>query len=322
MNRLFHFTLPSFQMPSIAILSLAFLATSCRSMETRRSPAADTPIAQSPSPSNGCAAGSRLEDLNSGGQMRKYRIHVPAGYRADQPAALVLGFHGNGSTADTFEGYSGFSAVADREGFIAVYPQGAGEIPTWEIDAVTNNHDVQFVRDLIALLETRCSIDPARIYATGHSRGGGMANRLACDLSDRISAIGPVSGFYPPEGGCDPARGVAIIAFHGDSDPVVPYNGIGNQNAPPAAYFSFGIPIPQWASAWGARNGCASGPSSILDETYLTGQAWSGCRDGADVVLYTIPGGGHGWPGGFTASAGVLSATQMIWDFFEAHPEG
>jgi len=233
---------------------------------------------------------------------------------------MVLGFHGNGSRAGVFAEYSGFPAVADREGFILVYPQGIGEFPTWEINSVTNNADVEFIRDLLDALQTRCNIDPARIYAAGHSRGGGMANRLGCDLSERIAAIEPVSGTYPMEDRCIPARPVSVIAFHGDADPVVSYSGIKNQNGPPEAYFAFGIPILQWASAWSARNGCGNEPVSVLEEDYLTGLAWSGCRGGADVVFYTIPGGGHGWPGGSESEAGGFNTAQMIWDFFEAHP--
>jgi polyhydroxybutyrate depolymerase len=300
------------------LLLACFLVSGCRSAEVAQ-PSKDQ---LSASESASCVAGDHLDEIDVGGQLRPYRMHIPSTIRKDKSAALVLGFHGNGGTADVFETYSGFSIAADREGFIAVYPQGAGQIPTWEVDAVANNQDVQFMRALIERVETQCAVDPSRIYATGHSRGGGMANRLACDLSDRIAAIGPVSGFYPPEGGCEPVRGVAIIAFHGNADPVVPYNGIGNQNIPPGAYFAFGIPITQWASAWAARNACGPVPASILNEDYLTGQAWSGCRNGADVILYTIPGGGHGWPGGSESITSEFNTAQMIWDFFEAHPSG
>jgi len=323
MNRSFRFLIPLNIFQLVAIGSFVLLAAGCQSVANPQTPAEVVTAAGTPSLSIGCAAGSRLEKIDSGGQIREYQIHIPPTYRMDQPVALVLGFHGNGGTAGMFEEYSGLSALADREGFIMVYPQGMGEIPTWEINAVTDNRDVQFVHDLIAGVAARCAVDPDRIYATGHSRGGGMANRLACDLSDRIAAIGPVSGVYPPEtGDCVPPHPVAIIAFHGDADPVVPYNGIGNQNSPPGAYFTFGIPIPQWASAWASRNGCSSGPVSILDETRLAGSAWNGCRNDADVVLYTIPGGGHGWPGGEDSSSGGFNAAQMIWDFFAVHSAG
>jgi polyhydroxybutyrate depolymerase len=298
--------------PGWLAVALAFLIAGAG---CRRNPN-PLPTAAAPSPSVAveCAAGDRWGEINSGGGVRRYRMYIPAAYSPDRPAALLLGFHGNGGAADGFEEYSGIPALADQAGFIAVFPQGAGEIPTWEINPVTDNADVQFIRDLIADLSARCAIDPARIYATGHSRGGGMANRLACDLADQIAAIGPVSGAYPPEGGCFPARPVAVIAFHGSADPVIPYNGIGNQSGPPAAYFTFGIPIPQWASAWAARNGCTSEKVAILDEVYLFGEEWSNCSEDADVILYTIPDGGHGWPDGTT-----FTPARMMWEFFEKH---
>ena len=274
------------------------------------------------SASASCPAGDSNWKIESGGVIREYRIHVPPVATTDEFVAMVLGFHGNGGSADGFASYTGFMQVSDREGFIMVYPQGMGEFPTWEMNPVENNADVQFIRDLIADLEARCHVDPSRIYATGHSRGGGMANRLGCDLSDQIAAIGPVSGTYPLEDGCRIVRPVSVIAFHGNADPDVPYNGIKEQSGPPEAYFAFGIPILQWASAWATRDGCASGSATILNEAFLTGQAWSGCRGGADVVFYTIPGGGHGWPGGSESNAVDFNTAQMIWDFFEAHPRG
>lgn len=298
------------------LLLIGLLTSGCHSLHPAPASMDGIP-AENPA---GCPAGDQIGEITSGGIVREYRIHIPASSTGTGPRALVLGFHGNAGTAGMFEAYSGLSILADREGFIAVYPQGMGDIPTWEINAVALNLDVQFIRDLIAVLEVRCLVDPSRIYATGHSRGGGMANRLACDLFDRIAAIGPVSGTYPPEGGCNPEKPVAVVAFHGVSDPVVPYDGIGNQGGPPAAYFAIGIPIPQWASAWAVRNGCGSVPASIPHENSLTGQAWSGCRAGADVILYAIPGGGHGWPGGPNSAPGDFNTAQMIWDFFDAHP--
>ncbi|MGB7539643.1 MAG: PHB depolymerase family esterase [Anaerolineales bacterium] len=299
-------------------LVICFLVSGCQIAEVTQPSKAGLPSSESAN----CASGDRVDHIASGGVQREYRIHVPTSLPDDTPSALVFGFHVNGGSAGGFADYTGFLPVSDREGFIMVYPQGMGEFPTWEIDPVRNNPDVQFVRDLIAELESRCKIDPSRVYATGHSRGGGMANRLACDLSDQITAIGPVSGTYPLEDGCRIARPVSVIAFHGDADPDVPYNGIKNQSGPPEAYFAFGIPIIQWASAWAARDGCAPGATTILDEKYLTGLAWSGCRGGGDVVFYTIPGGGHGWPGGSESAAGGFDTARMIWDFFEAHPRG
>jgi polyhydroxybutyrate depolymerase len=301
---------------AIVFLLTGLLASGCASADAPNPSRNETPASRSAN----CPAGDSVQQIESGGVIREYRIHVPPLAAADGSVALVLGFHGNGGSADGFAGYTGFLQVSDREGFIMVYPQGMGEFPTWEMNPVEHNSDVQFIRDLIADLKLRCHVDPSRVYATGHSRGGGMANRLGCDLSDQIAAIGPVSGTYPLEDGCGIARPVSVIAFHGNADRDVPYNGIKEQSGPPDAYFAFGIPILQWASAWADRDGCASGSTAILNESYLTGQAWSGCRGGADVVFYTIPGGGHGWPGGADSTPGSFNTAQMIWDFFKAHP--
>jgi polyhydroxybutyrate depolymerase len=258
-----------------------------------------------------CPLGIRDETLVSGGQTRQYRIFIPPSYRPGKAVPLVLGFHGNGSNSAQFENYSGFSRLAAREGFLAVYPQGLGEPPAW--DTWAGSQDVQFVRDLIATVESQWAIDPARVYAVGHSRGGGMANRLACDLADRVAAVGSVSGVYQSGEDCAPSRPVAIVAFHATGDPEVPYNGIGNAGALRAEHFTIGTPVPQWASDWAARDGCDPKPAEIFRQGLTTDQGWGNCRGGADVILYTINGGGHGWPGD-------VDAAQMIWNFFLKHP--
>jgi len=260
-----------------------------------------------------CPAGDHVEEITSGGQARRYILHVPAAYRPEKSMALVLGFHGAGSSAREFESYSDFSYLANIGGFIVVYPQALGQRPTWDTTPEPSNPDLQFVRDLIDAVKARCNIDPNRIYATGHSNGGGLANRLACDLSDRIAAIGPVAGAYQWSQECSPSRPVAILAVHGTDDPIIPYNGFQDVREPPAAYYLIGIPIPQWAAAWAKRNGCEDEPARTTEGIEVTKDHWSGCRANADVILYTIEGGGHGWPEAFEAAS-------VIWEFFAEHP--
>jgi len=265
----------------------------------------------SPAGLGNCPVGTSDERLTSGGQTRQYEIFVPASYRTGKAFPLVIGFHGQGGSASQFESYSGFSTLASQAGFIAVYPQGAGQISSW--DTWAGSQDVQFIRDLTATVEAQCAVDRNRIYAVGHSRGGGMVNRLACDLSDRIAAVGSVSGTYQFGEDCSPGRPVAIVAFHGTDDSDVPYNGIGIADAMPDPYFSIGTPVPQWATAWGERNGCDARPAAIFQQGTVTGQGWKNCRGGANVILYTINGGGHEWPN-------AVDAARMIWNFFVRHP--
>ncbi|RPJ27603.1 MAG: hypothetical protein EHM33_07400 [Chloroflexi bacterium] len=294
----------------IALLLILLLAA-CQ-------PATATPAAipiPSPTPtytSANCPTGDHTQELMSGGQIREYQLHIPASYQPENPVALVLAFHGAGSSSWEFESYSGFSRVADHAGFIVVYPQALGGHPTWNTTSEPDNPDIQFVRDLLEDLESRCNIDRTRIYASGHSNGGGMANRLACDLSDHVAAISSVSGAYQGSQECSPARPVAVLGVHGTDDLIIPYNSFQDMREPPAAYYVIGVPIPQWASSWATRNGCDKEPSSIDQSDQVTQDKWSNCRAGADVVLYTVHGGGHGWTDAFDAA-------QVIWDFFAEH---
>ena len=251
-------------------------------------------VTPSPIVTADCTRGDYFDEIESGGQTRQYLLHVPALYNPEEPAALVLVFHGAGIGAERFMSYSRFSNVADREGFLIVYPQGSGEKPVW--NPSPGSRDVQFISDLIDHLQRRCHIDPNRIYASGHSNGGGMVNRLACDLADRIAAIGTISGAYQSTE-CSPARPVPVFAIHGTADNIVPYAG-----------------IPGWASAWAQRNDCDPEPVEVVHNVLISERQWGNCRAGADVVLYTIQDLGHDW------SHDLINMGQTIWDFFEQHP--
>jgi polyhydroxybutyrate depolymerase len=241
-------------------------------------------------------------------------LHVPASYHAGQPAPLVLGFHGNTGHADGYEAYTGFSTVSEQAGFIIAYAQGAGSPPTW--DTWQGSKDVRYTSDLIDRLETICSIDSARVYATGFSLGGGMVDRLACDLSGRIAAVGAVSGAYINSQPCSPTQPVAVIAMHGTADSEVFYNGMPPAGTTPQTYFSISQPIPQWAQEWAQRNGCSEKASIFFRQDPVSGQRWDRCATGADVIFYTIRDGPHAWP---DRTAGFI-AEQIIWDFFSSHP--
>lgn len=240
-----------------------------------------------------CTRGDYFDQIESGGQTRQSLLHVPATYKPEEPAALVLVFHGAGIGAERFVSYSRFSNVADREGFLVVYPQGLDEF--W--NPSPGSRDVQFIRDLIDHLQRRCSVDPNRIYASGHSNGGAMADRLACELADRIAAIGTISGAYQRSGQCSPSRPVPVFAIHGTADSIVPYEG-----------------IPEWAAAWAERNGCDPEPVDIPHNVLIGEERWSNCSEGAEVILYTIQDLGHDW------THDLINFGQTIWDFFEQHP--
>jgi polyhydroxybutyrate depolymerase len=294
---------------------LALSLASCSQVE-RREPMPASPAAAGAGESY--SPGDYVAEITSGGQPRQYRLHVPPGYRPGSPTPLIVNLHGFTSNAAEQERLSGTSAKADEAGFIVVYPEALGEPQTWHVGPGTPGAgDVEFIHGLIGHLQGRLSVDPARIYVTGISNGGGMANRLACELSAVVAAIAPVSGAYLFSEDCRPSRPVPVVAFHGTADHIVPYEG--NERSLPH--------IREWAAGWAARNGCAPTPAVTFRRGEVTGETWSGCRESAEVVLYTIEGRGHSWPGADLApnldvATKDINATDVIWDFFAAHPPG
>lgn len=183
--------------------------------------------------------------------------------------------------------------------------------------------DVRFISELIDKLEASYNIDRTRIYANGMSNGGGMSFVLSCTLSDRIAAFGLVGAAQTmPWNWCTDRKPVPMIAFHGTGDSMAPYNG-GLTFISPNPFPS----IPMWSANWARRNRCAPKPVESLVASDVTRRAYFNCADGADVVLYTIRGGGHTWPGGqqipewfFGPTSRSIDASSQMWAFFRAHP--
>jgi polyhydroxybutyrate depolymerase len=223
---------------------------------------------------------------------------------------------------------SGWNRVADENGLIVVYPQGTGRGPkSWEMmgsETPSRMPDVLFISQLIDKLESSYNIDKTRIYANGMSNGGGMAFVLSCTLADRIAAVGMVSaGLDPDWSWCTDHKPVPVIAFHGTADPVCPYNG------GPSKLAGGTLPnVPEFFTKWSRRNQCAPNAIESAAATGVTRRQYTGCTNEAAVVLYTIKGEGHQWPGGRRVAAEWLlgpysqniDATSQMWAFFREHP--
>jgi polyhydroxybutyrate depolymerase len=280
--------------------------------------------------------------LESGGVERDYLIYVPESYMGDEPVPLVITLHGFAGNAAQQAEYSGWNDIADEAGFIAVYPEGIGSPQRWnsgqrEIEGVREQargplaqflggffetvpvDDVAFMRDLIGELQAMNCIDSARIYVNGLSNGGGMTNRIACEMADVVAAVGMVAGAYTEfPGGCHPARPIPLMAFHGTDDPIVPYGGNESVRFPAAE---------QWAVDWAERDACDPVPATLQVSDHIVGTRYAGCADDAEVVFYSIEGGGHTWPGSapllpflLGSTTQEINASAAFWAFFEAHP--
>jgi polyhydroxybutyrate depolymerase len=282
------------------------------------------------------AAGDRLITLEHGGRERSYIAHVPPQPR--RPAPVVINFHGGGGRAAAQQEYSRMDALADREGFIVIYPNGTGQLKrmllTWNTGtccgyaALNNVDDVGFVSAVLDDLASRALIDPKRIYATGLSNGAMMAYRLAAELPERIAAIAPVAGSMTlPSAIRHP---VPILHIHSVDDPRALYAGGLGPPFPMTDTRVFHPPVRETLERWSAANHCkgeplvaasrqGAGPSAAHAATLIS---YQGCV--APLEHWKLTGAGHVWPGGklkyLTGLLGqgtdVIDANAEMWRFF------
>lgn len=259
--------------------------------------------------------GDYIHGVDVDGEERWFTIHIPTGYHLGDQVPLVLNFHGRTSDVFEQEKISSMHAKANEEGFVVVNPQALDNPPTWwgAIPTEVGDADFVFIEALLDELRRYIRIDPARIYATGLSNGGSMVTRLGCDMSNQIAAVAPVSGGHIYREQCDPVRPVPMIVFHGVEDSIIPYEGIEAQSEDDRALPS----VKEWVTDWAFRNGCGLLPVETMISETVRQETWTNCGEGADVVLYSLLEGGHYWPQSVTDEN---DATDLIWEFFEAHP--
>ncbi len=309
----------------------------------------------SPPPSAGACPKSSLmpgdydRKVTVGSRSRTYHVHVPSRIDGTKAAPLVFAFHGGGQTAAGFEAFAHLKPKSDSAGFLLVEPEGIGAIgdsaegiaETWNagnccIESVTENvDDVGFVRAMLDALPKELCVDAKRVYSTGFSNGAMLSHRLACELSDRIAAIAPVSGglgetdpaqkpaktFFT----CAPKRHVPVLHIHGTQDACYPFAG----GAGPAAGVNF-EPVNTTLATWLKINGCKDSSTTSLQKGKATCKDFACPADGA-VTLCTIRGGGHYWPGGDDwpgseifcgltqgERSADLDANDRIWAFLSA----
>jgi polyhydroxybutyrate depolymerase len=185
--------------------------------------------------------------------------------------------------------------------------------------------DVAFINQMLDKLSSEYSVDPSRIYAAGLSDGGFMAMRLGCTLSDRIAAIAPVGAAMPKTMICLPDRSISVAMINGTHDPIVRYDGSSGRTG---IYPT--LSVEDSAKAWAKIDRCVEKPShSKVPEREKGGKetkvaSYDGCPQGAQVVLYSVKGGGSTWPGGeqyevektVGKTSHDIDANQIIWSFF------
>ncbi|MDC8003907.1 prolyl oligopeptidase family serine peptidase [Aureisphaera galaxeae] len=283
-----------------------------------------------------------LKKLTWQDRERTYWLHLPPEDKMTGALPVLFHLHGGGGTGKGTPGltYRRFNKIADREGFIVVYPDAIAK--NWN-DGRTENlkpenrdvDDVGFIVEIINQLKSEYSIDATKIFSTGMSNGGFMTSRLLCDRSDlfRGGAIltASISEAYLPK--CDPATPVAVLVMNGTDDPLVPYEGGDIRLFKRGKSRGKIISNDDYLEFWQQKNACTGIESDVVlpdkkrrDGTTVHVRTYSNCVSGGALKFYKIVGGGHTWPGGkqylgkriIGNTSREINACDEIWEFFSS----
>jgi polyhydroxybutyrate depolymerase len=272
------------------------------------------------------SAGDQVIYLNHGGHRRRYVVHAPAGADPEVAKPAVFMLDGRGGTPWTAMKSTGWSALADRAGFHAIYPEALRVNPAgpqhfldnpqiWHLDR-DEVDDIGFLSDVLQDVPTHFPIDPRRLYCAGFSNGAAMTFRFAAEFPERVAAIGPVAGHHlddaPPL-----SRPVPLCYLFGGRDPISPFDG--GPVTLPWGQSEDRPPVRDTIRHWARRCGAPEFASAVEEQPGLRVE-----RYGADLVMYVVEDLGHVWPGGHRllperlvgSGSDRLNATEVLWAFF------
>jgi polyhydroxybutyrate depolymerase len=252
------------------------------------------------------------------GETREYLIYVPNTYDTIQSFPLMLNFHGWTMSARNQMEVSDMRALSETDEFILVYPQGTRlwgsthwNVGSWTLGS--NAKDVEFIAALINQIADNYNIDDERVYACGYSNGGFFSHELACQLSQKIAAIGTVAANISEEtiNNCNPSHPIPIITISGTRDDEVEYDGSIPERT---------LSQEETLEYWRMFNKVDTVPiitnmpdlNSLDGSTAVRYQYVNGDND-SEVEHYKVVDGGHDWPGTFGNMD--INSDSVIWNF-------
>lgn len=266
---------------------------------------------------------AQVKSLVHKDEKRRYLVYTPASYESqpDKVFPIVFNFHGSGMTMAEQMLYTQMNRAADRHQFIVVYPLGVKQ--DWNVgfgmSYLGGTDDIGFTEALLAKLKQDYRVDGQRVYATGLSRGGFFALRIAAELPQLFAAVASVGAPMPePVVRHHTKSGqVGVLLIHGTADQVVAYDG------KPGGYLS----AQDSYSYWVKRNELAAAAVSqrVIGGADVTLQEQGNGKQ--RVALLTVKDGGHTWPGADPFNVGLpigkttrdIDANEIIWQFFADH---
>jgi polyhydroxybutyrate depolymerase len=266
--------------------------------------------------------GDSTYKLNLQGRERDVTVHVPPNYDGSKPMPMVVMLHGFMQDKDEIARTSAFKEKADKEGFIAVFPNATGwvgdRLRWWNVgsDRLYRSDDVDFIRQLTDVIPNKLNVDRDRIYLVGFSNGAMMAQEAAVKLNDRVAAVASVSGGMLRKQE-KPTGDMNALLIHGSSDDVIPASGgvlLDLCLAPRV------ISAAKAFEVWADANGLSPTFTKTTGEPIQTYSAVD-TESGREVTFYSIKDGNHDWPGAFNSStpASKFNATDAVWNFLNRH---
>ena len=275
------------------------------------------------------------------GVEREYIIHVPENLNQDSPIVFVI--HGYTGSAEGIAAYTGMNNIAEREGFIAVYPQGTIDSNGntffnvgYEFNDDSPINDVSFIRELVRSISQEFNLKRKKAFATGMSNGGDMSYLLACTSSDLFKAVAPVAGVLMKglKDSCELTSPVPIFEIHGTADKISLFEGDLNNEEGWGAYYDLSSTIDFFAERYQLTNKSVkqiTSKESGADYDIFFERHWSDDLE-EEVWMYRIEDGRHVWPGiklnwwnnplawfYFGSGNEDINASEEVWAFFKKY---
>ena len=275
------------------------------------------------------------------GVEREYIIHVPENLNQDSPIVLVI--HGYTGSAEGIAAYTGMNNIAEREGFIAVYPQGTIDSNGntffnvgYEFNDDSPINDVSFIRELVRSISQEFNLKRKKAFATGMSNGGDMSYLLACTSSDLFKAVAPVAGVLMKglKDSCELSSPVPIFEIHGTADKISLFEGDLNNEGGWGAYYDLPSTIDFFAERYQLTNKSVkqmTSKESGADYDIFFERHWADDLE-EEVWMYRIEDGRHVWPGiklnwwdnplawfYFGSGNEDINASEEVWAFFKKY---
>lgn len=265
--------------------------------------------------------GRAIKTVQIGAAEREVLFMIPSKFSRTKKLPLLVLLHGFTGSGNSIDFVSGFSALAEKEGFVLAAPSGVGNPAGWNSDILNlgkpGEDDFAYISGLIDRATSELNLDRDRIFVAGHSNGAMMSNALAGRYSTKIAAIAAVAGVIGvgPEGKekmiSTPKSRVSVLHIHAKDDRMVAYDRTGTA-------FVKGVNAPDAAAWWAKANGIKAAPATI-SEPWGSRVVYKSSR--SEVQLITLNQGGHDWPRNTPQSPGSIHATTEIWNFFKRNPK-